>query len=95
MRFLRDIMFEGGSSDYYTVTPYREDEDFYEKEVMRVCPNAFMKRSTDILSTETYYVYQIRLRKWLFLSEPLGQKHFFKDQTWCSAYAKLKELGKL
>lgn len=94
MRFLRDIMFEGGSSDYYTVTPYREDEDFYEKEVMRVCPNAFMKRSTETYSIHrSSYVYQIRLRKWLFLSEPLGQKHFFKD--WCSAYAKLKELGKL
>jgi hypothetical protein len=91
MAFQRDMTYDGGGgNDYYTVTPYREDEDFYEKEVMRVCPNAFMKRTTD-----TSYVYQIRLRKWFFWSEPLGQKHFFKDQTWCSAYAKLKELGKL
>ena len=89
MAFQRDMTYEGGG-DYNTIAPYREDEDFYEKEVMRVCPNAFMKRTT-----EKHYVYQIRLRKWLFWSEPLGEKHLFQDQPWRSAYAKLKELGKL
>lgn len=90
MRFHRDISYDGGGGGYYIHTPYREDEDFYEKEVRRICPNAFMKRTVD-----KQYVYQIRLRKCLFFSEPLGLTHWFKDQAWMSAYAKLKELGKL
>lgn len=85
----RDIMCgEGGT--YYTQLPYREDETFYEREVLRVCPNAFIKRTVN-----KHYGYQVKLRKYLIFSESLGLTHYFKDQAWQSAYAKLKELGKL
>ena len=99
MRFLRDmdyLDYLGGGG-----TAERElDSDTCKREVKKIHKSSFIKREVKKIHKSSFirktidpstkwYLYQVRVRVYLFWSRPLGDPQYFQEIAWASAYSKL------